>query len=293
MMVRNVDQVGRFELHRLPDGSEVFYDPDPAHAYYGEIKPSKSAKGGYSAVRESRFVGVSTPGKTLDLNNDPLLWWAAGLDQQGIARLVTQTFQGGGDPDLSWLTNPDAIKAKLSEEKLTWWHVRQATADRGTNVHEQILLALAQEERPPSLARLSDAERAYGQAAIRWWRDNDPIPLFAEQVTFSAEHRVAGRFDLLVEIDGERVLVDAKTREKGVARKTDHAQLAGYEMCNRACGIGPSDRQIALILKPDGDYEAVDSVGTEGDFLAALAAYRQAQDLDKRLRAAEKEAVSA
>lgn len=285
MLSRDVTQVGRFERHTVPDGSEVYFQPEP-HRYFGEVKENPRSEGGYSYVQASQMVGCSTPVKALDTNTDPLLWWAAKLDQIGIAHLASAELDSDGD--LDWLRDQSTIAAALRDAELTWDKVRDKTATRGKNVHELIFLALATDKRPPSLSRLSASERAYGQAAMRWWRDHDPTPLYAEQVTLCTEHRVAGRFDLLCEIDGERVLVDAKTRERGVDRKGDHAQLAGYEMCNIACGIGPSDRQVALILKPDGDYKAVDSVGTEADFLSSLAAYRAGGDLEKRMRAAAK-----
>lgn len=285
--------VGRFERHTTPDGSVVFYDPGP-HSYFGEVKESKTAEGGYSYVQHSRMTGVSTPVKALDTNSDSLIYWGVKLDQIGIADLASAQLSAGGDPEaLEWLTSQQSIAAALREAECTWTHVRDRAAVRGTNIHERIFLALATESQPPSLAGLSDEERGYGQAAMKWWRENDPTPLFAEQVTVHAEIKVAGRFDLLCEISGERVLVDAKTRERGVARIGDHAQLAGYEMANAACGIGASERQVALILRPDGTYAAVESVGVEADFLAALEAYRAGGSLAKRMRAAEKLAVAA
>lgn len=281
-MRREVEQVGRFELHRLPDGSEVYFDPEP-HAYYGEVKAAKKAPGGYSAVRDSRHTGVSTPVKALDTNVDPLLGWAAKLEAQGAIELLSATAEHQGFP-----TDGEALHRELVQAGLDWRSVRDRAATRGTNVHELIFLALAQERRPPSLSRLSDEERAYGQAAMRWWRDHQPEPLYAEQVTLCRGHNVAGRFDLLCRIEGEVVLVDAKTREKGAVRRGDHAQLAGYEMCNEASGIGASDRRVALILCPDGSYAEHDCLADEGDFVAALEAYRRGSALEKRMRDAEK-----
>lgn len=294
MIARQVREVGRFEEHTLPDESVVYYEPDPVHAYYGEVKPNAKSRGGYSFVRASRYAGVSTVVKPIDPDPTGLMWWTSKLDQLGIAELARECLNKG--ESLEWLRSQRTIDERLRERELTWDKVRDKAADRGTAIHERIFLALAQGEAVPSLSKLSDEERAYGQGAIRWWRKRKPTPLYAEQVTLCRAHSVAGRFDLLCEIDGERVLVDAKTREKGVARKGDHAQLAGYEMCNEACGIGGSDRQLALILKPDGSYLEVESVGTEADFIAALEAYRCGGDLDKRMRAAakrEREAVAA
>ncbi len=291
MRARKVEKMGRFERHAFPDPqvSPIFYEPDPAHRYFGEIRENPKSEGGYSFVRDSRLTGVSTPTKALDGSVDGLLHWAAKLDQVGIADLAGAQIGAGCDVgDLSWLTSQEAIAAALRDAEATWAHVRDRAATRGTNVHERIFLALATGKKPPSLANLSDEERGYGQAAIRWWRDVQPTPLYAEQVTTHPGHRIAGRFDLLCEVDGERVLVDAKTRESGRDRRSDHAQLPGYELANEACGIGGSDRQVILILMPNGEYRSVLCEGTEADFIAGLEAHRAGSDLEKRMRAGAK-----
>jgi hypothetical protein len=282
-MIGSVEIVGRFEAHTMPDGSVVYYDPDPAHAYYGEISPSKSARGGYAGKQASRLTGASTIAKFLDSNPDPLMWWAVGLDQVGIAELAEEDMRA--DRDVTWLTSHELIRDRLKEEKRRWSDVRDRSAEVGTNVHEQVFHALARGE-TPNLADRTEAERGFAQAAIGWWMDTSPKVIAAEQVTVNYATGFAGRFDLLCEIEGERVLVDAKTRVKGVDRKADHVQLPGYEEANVACGIGASDRQLILVLKPDGTYNAVPSVGTREDFQAALIACKAGRSLDKRLREA-------
>lgn len=276
----HIGELGRFAHHRLPDGTELYFDPS-THRYFGEVKENAKANGGYSYVQASSLVGCSTPSKQLDTDPEPLMGWAAKLDQTGVAQLAAAALEA--DEPLDWLCTQRGIAEALWQSELTWRHVRDRMATRGTNIHERIFLALATGKRPPSLSALSSTERAYGQAAIKWWRANDPVPLFAEHLTAHPELRVAGRFDLLCEIGGERVLVDAKTREKGQARRSDHVQLAGYELCNEACGIGTSDRQAILILKPDGTPVEKRSKAEPADFLAALGAYRAGQELGKRM----------
>ena len=275
------DLLGRFEVHRLPNGGTVYYDPGP-HRYYAELNAKPD--GTYAYKRGSGLTGISTISKAIDSDPGGLLHWATKLDQEGIAELACRSADNGGD--LGWLRTRESIDAALRENELTWRHVRDRAAERGTNVHERIFAALAISDRPPSLAELSDTERAYGQAAFAWWRDHEPEPIHVEQVTASLEDGIAGRFDLLCEIDGERVLVEAKTREKGEARKADHVQLAGYELCNRVCGLGVSDRRLVLLLKPDGTYEQRTGVATEDDFIRALAVHRAGQGLAGRMKAA-------
>jgi hypothetical protein len=306
MLATERREIGRFEEHTLPDGAVVYFEPEK-HAYYGEIKENPKSKGGYSFVRDSRLTGVSGIAKFIDPNADPLMHWAAKLDQIGIARLASAAIAAGGD--LTWLCEQESIKAALYDGEATWMHERDRAAERGTNVHERIFLALAAGDTPPSLADLSGEERGYGQGVFAWWSERSPEPLAAEQVTVSLTRRFAGRFDLLADVDkGDlvdvpdwvadrigavetetvRLLVDAKTREKGKVRKSDHVQLPGYETANRECGIGPSDLQLALILMPDGTYREEWCVGTETEFNSALLACQSGKHLEKRMREAEK-----
>lgn len=271
--------VGRFERHVLPDGETIWFEPE-RHIYCGEINPSASAKGGYSMVRDSRLTGISTIAKSIDSDPGGLLWWATKLDQTGIAELARLTLPSG---DHSWLLTQESIAAALRDAGLTWEQIRDRAAERGTNVHELIFAALSYDQRPPSLAALSESERGYGQAAFAWWRDREPKPVKAETVTADVERGVAGRFDLLCEIDGATVLVDAKTRERGNVRKADHVQLEGYELCNEACGIGGSDRRMVLVLRPDGTYAEHIGAASHHDFIAALEVYRRGTSLGKRM----------
>jgi hypothetical protein len=284
-MLSEPKRVGRFEEHTLPNGEVVYFEPEK-HQYFGEIKESKSANGGYSFVRSSRLTGVSTIAKYLDANADPLMHWAAKLDQIGVAELASQAIDAGGD--LTWLCSQESIRAALYEAEATWTHVRDRAAVRGTNVHERIFLALATGTEPPSLANLSEEERGYGQAAFAWWRDRQPEPIAAEQVTVDHARDFAGRFDLLATVSGSRDLFDAKTRETGKVRKSDHVQLVGYDTSNVACGLGAADRKFALILMPDGTYREEECVATEADFNSALLACRSGKHLDKRMREAAK-----
>ena len=287
----STETIGRFEVHTLPDGSVIYYDDDE-HAYYSEIKPAKGSVGGYAFTRGSRLTGVSTIAKFLDANVDPLLWWAVGLDQVGIAELAERDMSTGAD--VTWLSDPERIKSRLKDEKTRWSDVRDRAADVGTTVHEDVFHALARDE-TPDLADRTDVERGFAQGVLRWWMDNSPQVIAAEAVTVDFSKGYAGRFDLLCEIDGERVLVDAKTRATGRIRKSDHVQLEGYNEANLACGIGGSDRRVALLLSPDGSYREHESVAKPSDFYAALLACEAGKLLDKRLREADKtrEAVPA
>lgn len=162
---------GRFELHVLPDGSEVYYD-DSRHAYFSRIEERKT---GWVGPKDARLPSPSTVAKVYDLQLADRLAGAA---------------------------------AKAGPE---WFDRKDRRATEGTNVHEKVLEILAAGKRVPSLADVTDAERGYAQGVIAWWAKVKPKPIESELVVYSQAHRFAGRLDLLAEIDGKRTIVDLKT----------------------------------------------------------------------------------
>jgi hypothetical protein len=233
-------------------------------------------------VDGQRMASVSTISKVLDTDPTGLLHWSAGLTCEGVAQLAAQ------NGSIDWINSGQSIKAALREAELTWTDVRDQAAKRGTNVHELIFAALAERRKLPDLADLSEEERGYGRAAMRFWADRDPKPLHAEQMAASVAHGYAGRFDLLAEIDGVTCLIDAKTRGRGQDRISDHVQLAGYSVAIAESGLGEVEKTVALILTPEGEYLEVEGQATEEDWMAALNSYKANKSLSKRMREARK-----
>lgn len=227
-------------------------------------------------VDGKRLPSVSTVAKYLDPSVDGLLYWSAGLTCEGVAQLAQQS------GSIDWINSGEQIKQALREAELTWKDVRDQAAQRGTNVHERIFAALSDRRTLPDLSALSAEERGYGQAAFKFWADVDPAPIMAEQMT--AGDGFVGRFDLLAEIDGQTVLVDAKTRQKPSDRISDHVQLAGYRLALEHSGQPTPDRLLILILMPDGEYLEVEGEASDEDWLTALSAYESNRLLSKRMR---------
>jgi hypothetical protein len=288
-------QIGRFEVHDLPDGSTIYFEPK-AHAYYGEIKENSRSEGGYSYVQSSRLPGVSTISKHLDGSVEGLLYWAVKLELIGIAKLAVKALDEGRD--MTWLCEQESIRRELSEAGLAWTDIRDEAAQRGDLSHElQVAIFTGGQ---PSLKAFPDDQRGYGQALFTWVRDRAPQPIAVETVTADLSIGVAGTFDLMAEVDPDRfdslpfeidrpftILSDAKSRESGKDRRSDHIQLTGYERCNRACGIGATDYRLVLLLLEDGTYKEKWCVGTDADFAAALTAHNQGKALEKRMNKPE------
>jgi hypothetical protein len=82
----------------------------------------------------------------------------------------------------------------------------------GTAVHDALEHLCA--GTVPSLADFDAGVRPYIKAICAWFADNDPHVLHTEMLVGSREWKYAGRFDLLYEQNGKRVLADLKTSAK-------------------------------------------------------------------------------
>jgi hypothetical protein len=259
----------------LPSGETVFYR-EAQHSYWSGFDEATGKCSG-------RLVGVTTVAKALDTNADPLITWGAKLEAQGVCELLSAASDSDREHLLS--NGGDRLHAELVAAGLDWRSVRDRRASQGSNVHERIFAALGRGE-TPSLASLKDEERGYGQAAFRFWRDAKPDPIAVEQVVYLPEYGVAGRFDLLARIDGEVVLVDAKTSK--AAYLSHHVQLAGYRIGCEDSGFEAPERCLVLLLRPDGSYETVEGCGTIEDWEAAHTAYTATKRVGKAQRALAK-----
>lgn len=312
-----MSEYGDLRQIELPNGAAIYYR-DKDHSYWQDIKERRDGTWGGTG----RVPGISTATKPLDYRPDNLMRWAAKTNLEGVALLAAEArCLDEADSILGALNcfeSAETLWRELELRDLTYEDLRERRATEGTNIHEKVLYALATGRRVPSLAKLSTAERGFGQAMLKAWRDLDPDPLQAEQVVYSQINRFAGRFDLRANISAETIrklaakqkvpeswatglnetwLLDAKT--SGYISIAAHAQIAGYELAADECGFGTSDRQVILQLAEDGTYQLIGSVATGADFLAGLDAYERAKRLtsdagkDRREREKVREVLAA
>lgn len=231
-----------WEAHELPDGSTIFYR-DSDHCYVTEIHRPKND---WIGVKGTRLTSVTTAVRPMDFNPDALLRWAVGLANQGI----------------------------------DWQQERDSRAKSGTAVHKYALHALATGRLLPDFDALTDEERGYALGVQAFWHEHEPTAEFSEQIVYSRTHRVVGRADLFAYVgpawDQKRVLIDAKTSASAFIPAKHHGQLALYDLCAAECGVGGTDEQWILVVRPDGSYELVVCQATHEDALAALQVYRAA-----------------
>lgn len=243
------------ELVELPNGTRCFYK-DADHSYW-----RCKADG----TRGTRLTGVSTVSAPLDFRPDPLLRWASRLTLEGVVR----AFAGQEVP-----SDPFVLSARLADLNLDWESIRDEAGAGGTNIHAQVLHALATGGEVPNLDDLPPEQRGKGQAVMKWWLDHDPTVLQAEQVVLCEEHGFAGRFDLRCEIQGVIHMVDLKTG--GFIPTKAHAQVAGYDLGAIESGFGPSTCLVIVQVAEDGTYRQIPVHATHEDFLAAVRVYRAA-----------------
>lgn len=274
-------------LIELPDGSHIFYD-DNSHRYY------RARLDGQEWVRAKSLTGCSTLCKPYNYDSGKLLAWKERLTCEGVAKLVTDW---SGDPevwDRSLGTLSDAVELRhaLKEAGVTADDARDRKAALGTNVHS-VLEALAGVGDWPDLNAMPPEEQLYSKAVMSWWEARRPQVLEAEQFVFSDTHGFAGRFDLRAMLsyegpEGETVwskaLVDLKT--SSFIGPSYHVQLALYELGARECGIGSTDFQMVLQVKPDGTWKEVLSKASEKDALSAIEVYRGAARIEREAKAA-------
>lgn len=276
-----------FERHVMPDGTAIYYHDD-RHAYFRALTANRA--GSWSG--SGRLTGVSTVVGPLDFVPTGLMAWTAKLTCEGVARLAVDGL-GLEDPDqirtaLSWLASGEAVNGALRDASLTWGHLRDEAAQRGTNVHALALHALARGAAVPAFDEMTPEEQGFARGVLAFWHDHEPEPLESEQVVWSQTHGVAGRFDLRCRIDGEVVLLDAKTASSTFVAAKHHGQLAGYELLARECGVGESARQVMLRVDAEGGYELVGSTAGPEDFLAALTVYRASARISRECKSARK-----
>ena len=283
--IAGVTVQGDFQIHTLPSGDTLVYR-DRDHSYWKElvVKPNGEQSG------RGRLTGVSTVVGPMDWQSDNLMGWAARLDREGVAALAADSL-GLEEPreileSLRWLTSGESIGNALDDAHLSWRLARDKAATRGTAVHTHALNALASGEAVPAFEQMTGEERGYAEGITAFWLDHNPKVIAAEAVVADLELGVAGRFDLLAEINGRLLVLDAKTSKYLSAKFV--AQIAGYQLLLERSGYDKPEAGAVLQVREDGSYSLIELEVTEDDFTMALAVYRRAADIKKRLRAAEK-----
>lgn len=281
-----VTTLGDFEVHTLPSGVSVAYR-DRDHSYW---KTTDGKKG------SGRLTGISTVVSPYDWRPDNLMRWAARINCEGVAVLAAEALSYDDADEmramLGFLVTGDAIAQALDNARLSYTHTRDDAADRGTNVHKHGLQALAEGHMVPHIDRLTPLEQGYNKGIMEFWLQHEPRPIVSEAVVCDPDLGVAGRLDLIAETREGIVLFDAKT--SGFIPTKHHVQLAGYRHCALTCGlVDRIDKAYVLQVTADGDFDLIESQGSERSFGLAVELYRDAARVQRESNQARKAAAAA
>lgn len=276
------------QLISLPrSGYELWYCVYPERDRHEYRKVNDKGRPGV------QWPGCSGIGKALDMNPDPLLYWAEKLTAQGVATLCAGQIE---IPDDGW-----QVLQLLKRHELRWDQQRQQMAERGKTVHRDTLEALAKGLDVPDLGDLPPEYRGYAQGVMRFFNDRIPDPDHVEQVVLSLEHGYAGRSDLIGSLlrtpKGAETLrgpgiIDLKTgngirdRNKGTCTMpiSDHVQIRGYKIGAVECELIEQVNWLLLLqVTPQGTYREHIAVAEDEDFFLALQAYQANKRIQKAM----------
>ena len=189
---------------------------------------------------------------------------------KSVTALCSRVDGGNSDGLVDWAW-------KLGVQGIDWKAERDQKGAIGTSVHAA-LEALAQGA-IPEIEDFDEDAQGYIKAICSWWLDAQPEPIDQEFIVAHPTMDYAGRVDQLLEIDGEKWLIDLKT-SKSLSLKF-HIQLGLYALAMEACGMGRPDRMGILHALPDGEFVFVESL-VRDEHVALIAPCVMALDQLKR-----------
>jgi hypothetical protein len=143
-------------------------------------------------------------------------------------------------------------------------------AERGTAAHKAIALlnedALDESTVDPQIVPFVNAYRAFKA-------DTNFHPKYSEKIVFSKKYGYAGTIDVIGDLNGCQILIDAKT---GPLHEWHELQVSAYRQAALECDISV-DKCFILQLKKDGLYKLRQMKDTMAfaKFLQALKQIRQ------------------
>jgi hypothetical protein len=220
---------------------------------------------GREALAEARRLwSVTTLIKTGLGNGDALMGWVGKVVAQR-AYDKPNILQGFRDED-------DRMGAIKWLQEARWEKSGKAMA-RGTDVHK-IVEAYAYGKQPvyPS-EEVAEAYSPYETQVLRFLDEHQPTFLAAEAPVYNLRYSYAGTMDLILELDGVRCIVDAKTTDKDpndpeVRSLPPYAevalQLVAYARAEMV-GVSPAvmrtvNRRRYYVYDPDLGYEPMPEV---------------------------------
>lgn len=149
---------------------------------------------------------------------------------------------------------------------------RDEGADRGKAIHAAFE-SLARTGEPPDPSELPGEWRPWLRGAVRAWLAMNPDPLHIEEIVCNPLQQYAGRFDLIANVDGRRLLIDYKTG-KGRVYPESMAQTGLYRLALEPSGIEDVEGIIVVGVDDGGGFELVTGCAHADELEALLTVAR-------------------
>jgi len=123
-----------------------------------------------------------------------------------------------------WLTMVKEPTQSMEQAMSSMYGVSDRAKTRGTAVHSIVEAWKVNDikiETTPELQPFADA-------FYQWLRDTNPKKLESEKTIINYKEGYAGTLDLLVEIDGQKAVVDVKTSKDGETYRDAFLQVSAY-----------------------------------------------------------------
>lgn len=228
---------------------------------------TRDAKHFYQWEGGPKVPGVTSVIKMLD-KSGPLIGWAkretAASAVRNLPMIQQMLAEGGEIAAIAWLKNiPD--------------YQRDVSADLGSRVHV-LAEAIARKQE----VTVTPEEAPFINAYMAWEKRAKPKYIAAEFMVYSATHEYGGTGDAVIELGGERWLVDTKTGRNVYAETAlQLAGLNGAEWSGRPGDpkkyrVPKVDRFGVLHVRPEGAQLVEYHVGEEewAAFLACRALHK-------------------
>ncbi len=158
----------------------------------------------YKKVGEKEYLMSVTSITGIIDKSRVLIYWAVGLTKD----FLTDKFNSGEKIDLG------LIYEACDQHKIR----KQEAADIGTQVHdwaEQFSIAMRNDQSAPEIKDDWDNRVVMGiNAFLDWYREHKVKFLEAERLVYSKKYNYCGLVDAIVEINGEKILIDYKTAKE-------------------------------------------------------------------------------
>ena len=191
---------------------------------------------------------------------------------------------------LKVLDKPALVHAawRLGLENLDYKVEWGKAATRGTSVHDALeALAVDGVAGIPDLDAYPEEDRGYVSGVAAAWIALAPRVAATEVVVADVVEGVAGRFDLLAEVDGQLTLMDLKTNARGRVYSSHFLQLAGYEALMEASGWARPERSLVLAVGEDGSWQVQETPDSaRRAWPHVLAAFKANRELERDWKAA-------